>query len=288
MITAADLPLTSEGRIYHLDLLPEELGDFVITVGDPARVTKVSQHFSSIECRRHHREFVTHTGLYHGHRVSVISTGIGTPSIDIVLNELDALRSINLNTYQQISPTPLSIVRLGTTGGLAVEAEIGDVVISSAAIGMDNLMHFYQPYRQSAASHALTEILASYLAPDLPISPYVADADAELVSRLAPLGKVGLTLTCPGFYAPQARPLRAKIFNEHYKQQLTDFRFDGQAILNLEMETAAIYALGQLLGHACCSVAIVLANRTTGEFASNVAKLEEEMIAQTLDQLFVC
>lgn len=284
-ISQADLPVSESGRIYHLNLKPEELADNIITVGDPDRVSMVSGYFDTIEHQIAHREFVTHTGFLNGKRVSVVSTGIGTSNIDIVINELDALKNIDFKTRQPKEKlTSLQIVRFGTTGGLQSHLAIGELVVTCAAIGLDNLLSFYQSAKDAEAA-SLVNALSAHI-PDLPSRAYYFKADTQLVDKLASLGRVGITLTCPGFYIPQGRTLRAKPLIANLLTRLAEFEYQGQRILNFEMETAALIGLGQTLGHKVTALSVVLANRQQGTFAIKPEKLTDEMIESALKLLF--
>lgn len=283
MYTDAVLPI-SDGRIYHLDLAPEELADTVITVGDRARVSSVSKYFDQIDVVREHREFVTHTGTLGGKRLTVLSTGIGTPNIDIVLNELDALRHIDFTTRERLpAKQPLQIVRFGTTGGLSPTVSLGDVVVSQSAIGLDGLLHYYQ-HDESETEHAFLESVIAE-SPIWPIPPYIAFADAKLVNRLNGIGRQGITVTAPGFYGPQGRVLLGALSTPNLLEKLANFSYAGMHVLNLEMETSAILGMARNLGHQATSIAVILADRLTGEFANDPDVLVDKMIKIGLEKL---
>lgn len=282
--TPAVLPLVNDNRVYHLQLSPEELADTVITVGDQARVERVSRHFDSIEHRIAHREFVTHTGYLQGRRLSVLSTGIGTSNIDIVLNEIDALKNIHLENRIPYEETKcLTIIRFGTTGGLAPTLSLGSIVLTKAAIGLDGLLNYYQR-PQSSRANALQQAFTQHMG-DMPIRPYAVAACPTLIKQFQELGEQGMTVTCPGFYGPQDRTLRYGLAYQDLMHKLQSFQYDGMSILNFEMETAAILALGELLGHRCLSIATVLANRSNGTFANDVDKHVDTMIEKGLSLL---
>lgn len=283
----AVLPLIDSNRVYHLQLAPEELADTVITVGDQERVDRVSRHFDSIEHRITHREFVTHTGYLNGKRLTVISTGIGTSNIDIVLNELDALKNIDLGKREQKAQTQsLTIVRFGTTGGLSTDTPLGSIVVTEAAIGLDGLLHYYErpPARQS---QGLEEAFINHMG-EIPIKPYGVFADKALVNQFKDLGPQGITATCMGFYGPQDRKLRYQLAYDGLIQRLSTFQYEGLSVLNFEMETAAILGLGQLLGHRCLSIATVLAHRCKDSFVDNVDMYVDKMIEKGLEKLLTC
>ncbi|WP_133129651.1 nucleoside phosphorylase [Legionella yabuuchiae] len=281
MYKPADLPLNHRGAVYHLDLLPEELADTVITVGDPARVQLVSQRFDRVEVTRTHREFVTHTGYLGQKRITVLSTGIGVPNIDIVINELDALANIDLRTRAPLEQhKSLTIIRLGTTGGLQPTSVPGDVYVSRYAIGFDTLINYYQ-HQSSALLKQFHERLQTHLN-GRSGSFYVAEADAELFEHFITLGTPSITATCNGFYGPQGRALRIPLAYPDLLDKLVSFEFNGYKIFNFEMETAGILGLGKLFGHRCLSLSVVLANRMTGEFSEQV----NENVATLIDKAF--
>ncbi|WP_133127449.1 nucleoside phosphorylase [Legionella nagasakiensis] len=284
MIKPAELPLNSRGAVYHLDLLPEELADLIITVGDPGRVQQVSRHFDSVELKRIHREFVTHTGYIGQQRISVISTGIGVPNVDIVMNELDALVNIDLATRMPYEKTKqLTIIRLGTTGSLQESSRPGDMVISHFAVGFDTLLDYYQS-NFSPELIAMHTALADHLA-EACGSFYLVEADNTLRELFKDLGAAAITATCGGFYGPQGRRLRIPLRYPHLLEKLATFNFSNLKILNFEMETAGILGLGQLLGHRCISVSVTIANRITGEFAENIQKQVEHLIIKALQYM---
>lgn len=284
MIAPDVLPLTARGAVYHLDLTPEEVADVIITVGDPARVSRVSSRFDVIEVKRSHREFITHTGYFAGRRLSVLSTGIGMPNIDIVMNELDALVNIDLNTRTiRTHKKSLTIIRLGTTGGLLSNCMPGDIHISQYAIGFDTLLDYYQ----CTFSEKLTQLqraLIEYLAGNSP-SFYLAEADEGLVRHFQGLGSVGITATCGGFYGPQGRLLRIPLRYPDLLYKLMQFDYADMPVINLEMETAAILGLGRALGHRCISLGVVLANRVKGLFVDDAQATVEAMIDEALQKV---
>ncbi len=282
----SELILNRDGSIYHLNLHPGQVAPLIITVGDPERVAKVSRCFDRVELRARKREFVTHTGWLGGIRLSVISTGIGTDNVDIVLNELDALFNIDLAT-RQIKPRmeSLTFIRLGTTGSLQPEIPVDAFVVSSGAIGMDGLLQFYRAETQQ--DHPLLSALRVHTAGrwDFPLSPYFAAGDDRLADRFGAGFHAGITATNPGFYGPQGRRLRAPVRRPDYLDLLQTFSFQGKKIINLEMETAAIYGLAQLLGHRAVSLSAVLANRPAGTFSRDPEKIVRRLIATALEKI---
>lgn len=285
-LEASELVLNPDGSVYHLALRPEQLGDLVIVVGDQGRVDKVSRHFERIEHRVQNREFIAHTGVLHGTHITALSTGIGTDNIDIVLNELDALFNIDLAERQvKAALTSLTIVRIGTTGGLQAEVPVDSWVASSGAFGMDGLLHFYDApaMQQHPAVGALRQHCAGQWG--FPVSPYFAEGDGGLLGVFGEKFQQGFTATNSGFYGPQGRRLRAAVAQPAYLDILQDFEFQGNKILNLEMETAAIYGLSNLLGHRAVSLSAVLANRAAGTFSRQAEKTVRLLIEHTLEKI---
>jgi uridine phosphorylase len=285
-LSPSELILNADGSIYHLNLLPEDIATTIITVGDPDRVVEVSKHFDTIDVKKGKREFLTHTGFLNGKRLSVISTGIGTDNIDIVLNELDALvnidfksRTINKNRIR------LKIIRIGTTGAIQPEIPIDSILMSTLAIGFDGLLHFYeQDYNQHKE---LEDAFLEYTQWSVrKARPYVVDYDESLGLQLLDNRiRLGFTATNTGFYGPQGRSLRITPSQAGIMSKMVRFKFNDLQITNLEMETSGIYALAKLLGHQAVSLNCILANRATGEFSSNPSKAVEELIRFTLTKL---
>ncbi|CEK10915.1 nucleoside phosphorylase [Legionella hackeliae] len=282
MIKPAELPFNKRGAVYHLDLREEEIADFIITVGDPGRVQQVSQYFDRLEFQCAHREFVTHTGYIGSQRLSVVSTGIGMPNIDIAMTEIDALANIDLATRTLRDKTrSFTIIRLGTTGGIKHDCKPGDVMISRYGIGFDTFLNYYD-FELSSELKDLQIALQAHLGIDSEAF-FVANADEQLVENFKSLGTVGITGTCGGFYGPQGRGLRLPLRYPAFLDKLSKFSFAGFGVTNLEMETAAILGLGALLGHRCLSISVVLANRMTGEFLSNIKLNVDKFIISFLE-----
>lgn len=281
-ILSSELVLNADGSIYHLSLRPEEIADTVILVGDPDRVAMVSAHFDRIDVQRQHREFVTHTGELNGKRLTVISTGIGTDNIDIVLNELDALVNIDLQTrLPKNTHTSLQFIRIGTSGALQPDIPADSFLASQAGIGLDGLMLFYQMPYNSETSTYLNE-----LGKKLPLQPYMAWGDEALLEQMARDDFFrGITLTCGGFYAPQGRQLRLPVRFAGLLDFFQEQSFKGARFTNFEMETAGIYALAQLLGHRALSLNAILANRPSGTFTKDGKALVQRLIKTTLERL---
>lgn len=284
-ISEADLVLTAEGRIYHLNLLPEELAPTVILVGDPNRVEKVSKHFDKIEVRQHNREIITHTGWLGKRHLSVISTGMGTDNIDIVLNEVDALVNVDLKTRQvKEKLSTLTFIRIGTSGALQAETEVDSVALSARGVGFDNLLDYY---RDSAApvDRPVESAFADFFKQE-GLHPYVASVDKDLLAHYAPYADIqGMTATYPGFYAPQGRRVRLAPRFTHFLDRLRDFRYQDERVTNFEMETSGIYGLSQLMGHRALSVNVIVANRAKGTFSNHYAQTMSKTIEMVLEHL---
>lgn len=283
-IAESELILNARGAVYHLDVRPEELAQTVITVGDPGRVNAVSKHFDRIEGTYQHREFVTHTGYIGEKRISVVSTGIGTDNIDIVLNELDALANIDFST-RTVKETPVSlrIIRLGTSGSLQENIPVDSFVVSSHGLGLDNLLPFYTYHNTPEELQLLEAFRGQIRLQPSAARPYLIEASAELTARFTDGFHTGITVTCPGFYAPQGRVLRGALSHPDLIDQLTGFSFENRHITNFEMETAGIYGLGRVLGHECLSISTIVANRISKEFSSDGNAAVERMIAKALE-----
>ena len=286
LMKSSELILNQDGSIYHLHLQPEQVAPLIITVGDPERVARVSRYFDRVECRVRKREFVTHTGWIGKTRLSVISTGIGPDNVDIVLNELDALFNIDLQT-RQVKPklTPLTFSRLGTAGSLQREVPIDALVASSGAIGMDGLLQFYHAPEQQ--QHPLLDALREHCKGewDFPLAPYFVEGDSGLLQHFSPHFHQGITSTNPGFYGPQGRQVRARVRQPRYLDLLQSFDYQGRKIINLEMETSAIYGLSALLGHRAISLSAILANRAEGAFSRNPARSVRRLLELALERI---
>ncbi len=284
-IGETDLILNPDGSAYHIKLLPEDVADTVITVGDADRVPQISKYFDHIECKKGKREFITHAGAIGNKRLTVISTGIGTGNVDIVLNELDALINIDLKTRLPLPhPRSLSFIRIGTSGAIQEDIEVDSLLVSSAAFGLDPIMHFYM---QSARpdDEGLLAALAEALPSDLKCDAYVATADEKLLVDLAKGIRQGITMTAPGFYAPQGRMLRGELPFPGLLDSFSSFNYHGRKITNLEMETAGIYGLADTLGHRPVSFNVILANRVTHQFSKDPGKTVDKYIHMLLERI---
>lgn len=278
-LSPSELILRPNGAVYHLNMLPEELAPLVLTVGDPDRLPMVERYLDGVECRGGAREFQWVTGTLDPHRVTVLSTGIGTDNIDIVWNELDALVNIDLLTrFPKEEHTSLTLVRLGTSGSLQNDIPLGSILFSKRALGMDGLSGFYPP-----APHAepdLSLLLANHLG--WPENDHLLSITRS-GPRNCPEAIPGFTLTSPGFYAPQGRQLRLRPSNPDLLHRLADFNAGELRITNLEMETSGIFLLASLLGHEAYSFNAILANRMDGSFHPAPEKAVEEMIELALN-----
>lgn len=285
----SELIVNPDGSIYHLNLRPEDVGDYIITVGDQNRVARVSQHFDEVTVRKEKREFVTHTGRLGNKRITVISTGIGPDNIDIVLNELDALVNIDFEERKEKAvKKKLAIIRIGTTGGLQPENDVDAIVCSSAGMGFDNLMSFYE-WEPSSVEQQLEKDWHQFLEKhhyNAPVCPYFVEGSQKLLDRIGAGYAQGITITAPGFYGPQGRTLRATTrLSPAIFDHLHDFRFGQQKITNLEMETSALYGLSRILGHDALSCSVILANRSKNTFSANPKAAVDNLIIEVLKRI---
>ncbi|HEU0110813.1 MAG TPA: nucleoside phosphorylase [Flavisolibacter sp.] len=283
-IAESELIINSRGAVYHLNLKPDEVADTIITVGDPDRVAMVSRYFDSLECKFQHREFISHTGFVGKKRITVISTGIGPDNIDIVLNELDALVNIDFESRQiKQHLTTLNIIRIGTSGSLQADIPVDTVVASTHGLGLDNLLNYYRQ-EHTDQEHQLLQSFVTHTQLHAAVSnPYITIGSASLLKHFVDGFHHGITVTCPGFYGPQGRILRLGIQNPQLIDRLTEFTFGQHRITNFEMETAAIYGLGKLLGHHCLSLSAIVANRIQKQFTSNSDALIDQLIRKSLE-----
>ena len=285
-IKQSELILNEDGSIYHLHLRPEHLAPTVITVGDPDRVAQVSKYFDRIDFQQHKREFKTHTGTYKNQRITVLSTGIGSDNVDIVLNELDALVNIDFETRTiKNKITSLNIVRIGTSGALQGDIPVDSFLMSSHGLDLNGMLPSYniegirhQPFEKAFCVH--TEWNTDRA------QPVLVDNSKALEDQLFE-GHIlkGVTATCGGFYGPQGRILRLEPKDSVFRDKLQSFRFENLRITNFEMETSAIYGLSKLLGHKACSMNAILANRANGTFSKTPEKTIDQLIQYTLSKL---
>ncbi|MEI6048925.1 MAG: nucleoside phosphorylase [Bacteroidota bacterium] len=279
MLKKTELITNKDGSIFHLNLLPGDISDKIIIVGDPGRVDMLASLMQEVRIRKENREFRTATGTFDNSEITVISSGIGTDNIDILLNELDALVNIDLNTgICKEDPVSLTIIRLGTSGGLRADIPAGSCVLAETAIGFDGLLHFYEGY-DWILDTGLADTLVEYLEwPDTLSYPYAVNANKELVELFRNENFIkGITISAPGFYAPQGRRLRLETFDNEINNKLSEFSFRGRTISNYEMESSAIYGLSALLGHRALTICLVIGNRVTGEFVQDYKPLMTDM-----------
>jgi uridine phosphorylase len=285
---ATDLVLDKCNRVYHLGLHRENISEKIIIVGDQDRVSQVSSFFDHIEHQSQHREFVCHTGYYKGHRITALSTGIGTDNIDIVINELDALVNIDLNSRIELEQkTRLSIIRIGTCGILQPDIPVHSFILSSHAIGFDNVAYFYDIAFNESDISLKNQFLSHINIPNQ-IEPYAIHSSDKLYNLLISNNiNSGITITSSGFYGPQGRSLRLKTHTENLLLPLGSFNWNGTKILNFEMESSTLFALGDALGHETCTICLGVANRPNFEFSKGYTEKMNELIAYTLDKIIL-
>ncbi len=281
-----ELVTNDKGQVYHLGLSPEHVAEKVILVGDQDRVHLVASFFSETEHQSQHREFICATGTYKGKRISVLSTGIGTDNIDIALNELDALFNIDLeNRCDREVLTALDIVRIGTCGILQPEIPVHSYILSSHAFGLDNVAHFYQ-ITFSDEEKLLNTSLRKHVSLPNEIQTYAVQASESLTNRMASERTyAGITVTSSGFYGPQGRQLRLKNRTVGLNEGLQSFRHDGLSVVNFEMESSALFAMGQSLGHNCTTICLGIANRPNLEFSRGYQAEMLKLIEYVLDRI---
>ena len=283
----SELIINGDGSIFHLHLKPEQLADKVILVGDPGRVSLVASHFESKECDIESREFHTITGTYHGKRISVVSTGIGCDNIDIVLNELDALANIDFQTRTEKEQLrELTLVRIGTCGGLQEYTPVGTFIASEKSIGFDGLLNFYSG-RNDVCDLPFEEAFKQHMQwnPQL-CAPYVIDADKETLERIAGNEMVkGVTIACGGFFGPQGRELRIPLADPKQNEKVESFEYNGHRITNFEMESSALAGLARLMGHKAMTCCMVTANRRAKNVNANYKNSIDELIKLVLERI---
>lgn len=278
-LAASELVLNEDGSVYHLNLLPEDIAEKIILVGDPDRVPKVSKYFDTIEVKKNKREFYTHTGKLRGEKITVMSTGIGTENIDIVMNELDALVNIDLKNKEiKTTKQALQLFRLGTCGSVNPEVEVNNMLVTQNVVGLDGLLHFYQDYQFE--NDFSKQFLENFPYENIKPMLYFSDWAEEISGYYADAKYHGNTATFPGFYAPQGRQLRLRALDDQFLETLNNL-----GVTNFEMETSAIYGLSKLLGHKALTVNCVIANRRRGEFASDHHASEKMMIEWVLERI---
>jgi len=286
IIQDSELILNGDGSVYHLNLLPEDIADTIITVGDPDRVAEVSKYFDQIQIKKQKREFVTHTGFVGKKRVTVISTGISTDNIDIVFNELDALANIDLKTRTiKTELKQLNFIRIGTAGGLQADIPLDTTIISEQAIGLDGLGNYYQITGRNDEQQLHATFIQHFSENPAVQNAYVTSGSSSLIKALEKDCVRGITVTCGGFYGPQGRVLRGQPAIPNFIAKLQSFNHNNKNIANFEMETAGIYAVGKLLGHHCCSLSSLVNNRAKQEFSANTKQAMDNLIKSTLEKI---
>ncbi len=285
-IGESELILNKDGSIFHLHLKPENLADTIILVGDQGRVEMVSNFFDSVEFSVQNREFKTNTGTYNGKRISVLSTGIGTDNIDIVVNELDAL--VNIDLEQRIPKKEhktLNLIRIGTSGALQGDIPVDTPVVSETSIGFDGLLNFYADRNKLGNQDIENAFIKHTSWSNLLAAPYFVDASEYLVNKVGEGMIKGITISAPGFYGPQGRELRLKVADRKLNDKITAFSYKGRRITNFEMESSAIYGLSKLLGHNALTVCSIIANRIRKEYSENYKIGVENLVKTVLDRL---
>lgn len=285
-IQATELPRQANGAIYHIGITPDQLADTVILVGDPGRVPSISQKFDTIEIQQSNREIITHTGTLRGNRITVLSTGMGTDNIDIVVNELDALANIDFDTMDvKKEHRALTLIRIGTCGILQSDIPVNSFIASQFGFGFDGLLQFYQHDSSSYDELVDQFILQTGWGEKLP-HPYCFPADHELFQKIAFDMVSGITASAPGFYGPQGRVVRGAVSFPELNQKIEKFRHNGMRLTNLEMECSAVYGLGNLLGHKPLTVCVGIANRVTKEFSAHYHPYMDKLVDTVLERVF--
>lgn len=283
----SELVINGDGSIFHLHLRPEQLADKVILVGDPGRVNLVASHFDSQECETSNREFHTITGLYKGKRITALSTGIGCDNIDIVMNELDALSNIDFKTRtEKPEHRTLTLVRVGTCGGLQPNTPTGTYIASVKSIGFDGLLNFYAG-RDEASDLQLEAAFKKHVGWNLKMgNPYVASADTALINRIAGDDMVrGITIACGGFFGPQGRRLRLPLMDPNLNEKIESFEYDGMRVNNFEMESSALAGLSTLMGHHAMTCCMVIANRRAKKMETDYKGDIDGLITRVLERI---
>jgi len=282
----SELILNPDGSVYHLNLLPEDISETILVVGDQGRVNTISKHFTNIECKKQNREFVTITGTYNGKRITALSTGIGTDNIDIVVNELDALVNIDLGKREiKEKKTSLNIIRLGTSGALQGDIPVDNFVMSEYGLGFDGLLNFYQADK-NIYDDEITEAFIKHTGYDPKLArPYTVKASEMLMKKLGEGLFKGITATASGFYGPQGRQLRIVPTDPMLNDKMQTFSFKGHRITNFEMETSALYGLGKILGHHTVTICTIIANRVLKQYSKDYHPAVEKMVTTVLDRI---
>lgn len=286
---ASELLINSDGSVFHLHIKPEQLADKVILVGDPGRVSLLASHFENIEMEVESREFKSITGSYKGKRITVVSTGIGCDNIDIVMNELDALANIDFKTrYEKDEHRELSLVRIGTCGGLQPNTPVGTFVVSEKSMGFDGLLNFYAG-RNAVCDLAMEKAFINHMGWTGNMCqpyPYVIDANKELIERIDKGDMVkGVTIAAGGFFGPQGRELRIPLADPNQNEKIEKFEYNGYKITNFEMESSALAGLSRLMGHKAMTVCMVIANRLIKEANTGYKSTIDELIKKVVERI---
>lgn len=286
IIPDSELIINLDGTVFHLHIKPEQLADKIIVMGDPGRVTMTASFFDSIECDIQSREFHTVTGMYKGKRITAMSHGIGTDNIDIVVTELDALANVDFETREVKKDfKQLTIVRVGTSGGMQPHCPVGSFVVAEKSIGFDGVIHYYdgsaevreQEFEESFKKHVNWS--------PLHCSPYVVSSDEDLVERIGHDMIKGVTISAIGFYGPQGRHVRLPLADPKLNSKIESFRFEGHSITNYEMESSAIAGLSKMMGHKAMTVCAIIANRVALESNANYKVSTEDLIKIVLERI---
>ncbi len=286
-IEESELIINPDGSVFHLHIKPGELASNIILVGDPGRVEMIAELYDSIEHSAQNREFVSRTGIYRGTRFTVLSTGIGTDNIDIVLNELDALVNVDFET-RTLKPrrTSLNIVRVGTSGSLQEDLPVDSWLLSKKAVGFDGLLNFYEGGASVCDLSFEEELVKKISWSDRLARPYIVDADESMVNLLEDENvHEGVTISAPGFYGPQGRVIRLPLQNTEINEYLSEFEYYGERITNYEMECSAIYGLSRLLGHKAATVCVIIANRKAGEYSKNYKPVVKSLVLYVINRM---
>lgn len=283
----SELIINDDGSIFHLHLRPEQLADRIILVGDPGRVPLVASHFDETECEVQSREFHSITGTYKGKRITALSTGIGCDNLDIVMNELDALANIDFSTRtERPEHRTLTLVRVGTCGGLQPETPTGTYIASVKSIGFDGLLNFYAGRDKASDLEMEQEFKRQVAWNPVMGNPYVSSANAELIDRVAKKDMVrGITVACNGFFGPQGRRLRLPLMDEKLNEKIEAFSFKGLKITNFEMESSALAGLSTLMGHKAMTCCMVIANRRSHEANTGYKNSIDGLIEKVLERI---
>lgn len=286
VIPASELIINDDGTIFHLHLRPEQVADTIILVGDPARVEAIAKRFDEVECRASNREFNTVTGTYKGKRMSVLSTGIGIGNIDICVTELDALANIDFATRTvKEQHRQLTLVRLGTSGALQPDIELGEVVYARTSVGFDTLLNYYAG-RNEVCDLEIEKAFVEHTAwSELLHRPYFVDSDAELWEHFKDAVTEGITIAAPGFYAPQGRYVRLQPADKDLNAKIESFRYKGRRITNFEMEGSALAGLARLMGHRATTMCTIIAQRIAKDAKTDYKPFVEQMISMALEKL---